>query len=421
LTRAAAASPPSLVAVFHPGTQHSWQTARALQTLGRLAFYATSIAYDPQRFPYRLERLPLVGRRLHREFARFTVPGIDPDRIETHGLHEWGERILARTGLKALAQRVDAMGNRSFARRVARHAAARGAGAVWGYDNSSLEAFRALEGQGIARILDVTIAPRRALNRVMAEVHEAWPDFFHAGQHAVPEYILERAEEELQRADRIVVGSPFVRDTILSESKGGIDSGVIDILPYCFDEALFADLPRPARRPPGEPVRLLFVGTIGPRKGANLLLEAIARIPASEASLTLVGSLDIPRQTFARYAERVAHVPHVPRSAIPGIMAQHDVLVLPSYFEGSAITLLEALASGLALIQSHNAGLGVTPDTGIMLEHLDVDAVEAAIRSAIGHRGQLLAWREAALIRALDFTFARYGEGLAGVLARLGH
>ena len=52
------------IVVAHPGTQHSWQTAYALQQLGRLKFYATSIFYQPERWPYRIERyLPAPLKR----------------------------------------------------------------------------------------------------------------------------------------------------------------------------------------------------------------------------------------------------------------------------------------------------------------------------------------------------------------------
>ena len=43
------------IGVFHPGTQHSWQTALAFQEAGMLGWYATSAFYDPARWPYRLE------------------------------------------------------------------------------------------------------------------------------------------------------------------------------------------------------------------------------------------------------------------------------------------------------------------------------------------------------------------------------
>ena len=412
--------PGAKVAVFHPGTQHSWQTARALQELGRLAFHATSIRYDPARWPYRLERLPVVGKRMHSEFARFRIPGIDPALVRTHGWHEWAERAAQRAGFPVLAERIDASGNLAFSAWAAREAKREGVGAVWGYDNSSLTAFRALEGSGVTRVLDVTVAPRRVLNRVMEGIEADWPDFVSPARRETLDYILDRCDEELRLADAIVVGSPFVRQTILDELGDPGLAERIHLLPYCFDEALFADVPEPTFRPAQKPVRLLFVGAIGPRKGAHLLLEAIAHIPPEMATLTMVGSLAMPERTFARYADRVTHVPNVPRAEIPGIMARHDALVLPSYFEGSAISLLEGLASGLALVQSRNAGLGVTSDTGIMLEEMSVEAVEAAILTLVGDRDRLLAMRHTATVRAEDFSFARYRANIHALLGTLG-
>ena len=92
--------------VFHPGTQHSWQTALALQQLGRLAWYGTSIFYDPDRWPYRIERY-LPGRlreRVHGEFLRFNHPGLDRSLVRTGGSAEWLERIANRARLRKLAR-----------------------------------------------------------------------------------------------------------------------------------------------------------------------------------------------------------------------------------------------------------------------------------------------------------------------------
>ncbi|QKG71924.1 glycosyltransferase family 4 protein [Erythrobacter mangrovi] len=409
------------VAVFHPGTQHSWQTARALQDLGQLAFYATSICYDPGKWPYKAVRFPgPIGAALHREFSRFDIPGIDPGRIRTHGWQEWGERMAARAGLPAVARLLDTAGNRSFAQFASKEAIRADASAIWGYDNCALEAFAKLNGGSIKRILDVTIAPRRVLNRIMAQLHDEWPQFFVSTRREIPPLILKRTEQELALADTIVVGSPFVRDTIISETPDPEIAQRIRVLPYCFDEALFAASPLPQARKQGEPVKFLFVGSVGPRKGAHLLLEAFLRIPEAEAQLTLLGSLDMPSATFTRYSDRVTHINQVPRSQVPAIMAQHDALVLPSFFEGSAITLLEALASGLALIQSQNAGLGGTAETGFVLDQLTIDALEEAILTTLSDRERLLDWRHNARQRARDFTYARYRQHIASLLAELG-
>ena len=86
------------VAVFHPGTQHSWQTATALQNLDRLAFFATSIFYDPNRWPYRGARYlpPALRKRVEAEWQRFDHRALDPSLVRTHGLYEWLERAASR-------------------------------------------------------------------------------------------------------------------------------------------------------------------------------------------------------------------------------------------------------------------------------------------------------------------------------------
>ncbi|MDR3407745.1 MAG: hypothetical protein P4L68_04525, partial [Methylovirgula sp.] len=110
------------VGVFHPGTQHSWQTARALQNAGQLGWYATSIFYRADRWPYRaVPYLPAeLRQKLMAEFGRFYHPGLAPDSVRTFGFHEWIERGLSRAGLRRLAGRVNIAGNTAFAKSVCR-------------------------------------------------------------------------------------------------------------------------------------------------------------------------------------------------------------------------------------------------------------------------------------------------------------
>jgi len=115
------------VAVFHPGTQHSWQTAYALQQLERLEWYATSIFYKPDSLPYLLERLPgPLGRRLGHEFSRFRHQGLDPQQVRTAGLAEWLERIVSRLGMRGAARRCSSRAHNSRATTTTRAAAAVG-------------------------------------------------------------------------------------------------------------------------------------------------------------------------------------------------------------------------------------------------------------------------------------------------------
>jgi len=405
------------VAVFHPGTQHSWQTAQALQELGLLAFYATSIHYDPDRWPYRLARLPgPVGRRFHKEFSRFAAQGLDPLLIRTGGSHEWYERIAMRAGLPRLARALDQAGNRAFARVVGHQIAKENPPILWGYDYSSLDTFREAKRGGMACVLDVTVGHRAMLNRILVDLAEEWPDWVSGHAPIATSAMLERFEEELALADVVLAGSNFAADTLRQHGSHLDLAAKLRVLPYCWDDSLFASQPVPRPPSPNEPIRFLFVGQVGLRKGAHLLLNAIANLPRELASLTLLGSLGIPKNTFARFSDRVTHIPSVPRHAVPEIMASHHVLVLPSYFEGSSVALIEGLASGLALIQTRAAGNGVTEQTGIMLEEMTVAALTDAMHSAAGDRVRLQAWRDAAQMESRRYSSACYRDGIAAIL-----
>jgi glycosyltransferase involved in cell wall biosynthesis len=409
------------IAVFHPGTQHSWQTALALQQLDRLAWYATSIFYQADRWPYLLERwLPgAAGARLAREFGRFRQPRLNPALVRTSGLAEWVERLATRTGWLTVARRIDSFGNRRFVRQIADELRVPQPFAVWGYNGSALTTFQLAREQGRACILDRTIGDFHAYNALMDQVALHYGEWFLPEERRILPAHIDRDAQEFALADAIVVGSAHAADTIRQHNAPDI-AAKLTVLPYCYDEELFAAMPAPAQIAADQPVRLLFVGQVSPRKGIHHLLEAMARIPPSLATLTIVGELRIPRAIFARHADRITYLPTVPRADIPGIMAQHHLLVFPSYFEGSALSLIEALAAGLAIIQTPAAGNGVTPQTGLMLARPDTALLHDALLDAIGDRHRLQRWRIAAQVEARRYSFAHYRDNIAALLADMG-
>ncbi|MEO0031017.1 MAG: hypothetical protein RIS94_775 [Pseudomonadota bacterium] len=406
------------VAVFHPGTQHSWQTATALQDLRALDFYATSIFYNPDRFPYRIEQyLPAKLRaKVHREFSRFEHRALDPDFVRTIGLFEWLERMASRAGHERLAVQLDRMGNRRFSRLLEREIRSDRPFALWGYNSSSLESFQVARAIGRTTILDRTIGDWRYFNHAMAEVFDRYADWFPDAYKAMDQFVIDRDDAEYDAADVILCGSKACAATIEKWSPVPGVANKLRVLPYCFDAALFENVPPPQLVSAAEPVRFLFVGQVGMRKGIHHVLEAIAQSPPSQAQLTLVGQMQITKQVFSRFRDRVTYIPTVPRAAIPEIMARHHVMIFPSYFEGSSLSLLEGLASGLALIQTEQAGNGVTPDTGIALQRPDTEQTLAAMLAVIEDRDRLNHFRTHAQAEARNYAFSRYRENIAALL-----
>ena len=244
-------SPASTVAVVHPGTQHSWQTALALQELSRLEWYATSIFYQPDRWPYRLERLPgAVGARFAHEFRRFAPPRLDPALVRTAGLAEWAERLAARAGWRGLAQRIDRLGNRRFVHQVARDLRKPETFAVWGYNGSALSTFALARELGRPCILDRTIGDYRSYNALMDGLAERYSDWLLPEDRRIAPARIASDDGEYALADRIVVGSEHAAATIRAHTSPEI-AAKLAVLPYCFDEALFGALPRACADPAG--------------------------------------------------------------------------------------------------------------------------------------------------------------------------
>src|SRR5258706_1618335 len=100
------------IGVFHPGTQHSWQTAYAFQEVGALRWYATSVFYDPGKWPYRVESVMpgWLAHRIHNEFARRSWAALDVQKVRQLGVAEWIEAGLYRIRVRSSVHAVNRIG-----------------------------------------------------------------------------------------------------------------------------------------------------------------------------------------------------------------------------------------------------------------------------------------------------------------------
>jgi glycosyltransferase involved in cell wall biosynthesis len=404
------------VGVFHPGTQHSWQTSRAFQDRNRLAWYATSIFWTPERFPYTL--LPWLPKgiteRITSEVRRFYHPDLNSDLVYTFNGTEWSMRVAHRLGFRRLAKALHGHSNIAFSRPVTRLLKKDPVGIVWGYDQSSLEVFREARSLGIKTLLDRTIGHPAVYNNLMDSIYEKYSEFFPSPQYRIDQRLIDRADEEHELATAILVGSAFCASTLhgkLSPTK----EPAVRVVPYCFDDVFFSG--GQARHVRGKgPVRFLFLGQAGPRKGIHLVLRAFEKIPKSAATLTIVGELQVPPKTFARYADRVNYYPTVPRPDVRRFMAEADCLVFPSYFEGAAISVYEAMAMGLSIIQSKHTDIMVEPDSPLLMHELSEEELLRCVNYVIQNRSIIEEESSKALAKASNYTYEAYSRRLNEII-----
>jgi glycosyltransferase involved in cell wall biosynthesis/peptidoglycan/LPS O-acetylase OafA/YrhL len=156
--------------------------------------------------------------------------------------------------------------------------------------------------------------------------------------------------------------------------------------------------PQPAPRaaatmPAADPVHLVFLGYLSARKGVPELLEALASpaLAALQWRATLAGGGPVDefraRAAALGLANRVTFPGWIDQPAASALCAAADILVLPSHAEGLAMSVLEGLAHGLAVVATPVGAHAevIEPDqSGLLAPPGDVAALAAALIRVIG-------------------------------------
>lgn len=181
----------------------------------------------------------------------------------------------------------------------------------------------------------------------------------------------------------------------------------------------------------GGPVQLLCVGSVTPRKGHQLLVEALGQLRALHWRLDCVGSLTRDPQTAAALAGRIETLGLVRRvrllgelgaADLAGCYQRADVFVLASLFEGYGMAFAEALAHGLPVLGTTGGAIPdtVPADAGLLVPPGDLAPLRDALHRLLtdaGLRQRLAAGAARARARLPDWptAAARFADALADV------
>lgn len=187
-----------------------------------------------------------------------------------------------------------------------------------------------------------------------------------------PAYIRDR----MQRVDRILAYTRLTRDLLVAN---GIGEGKIQVSPYGIDTAHVAGA-RSERRP-SQTLRFGFLGTLAPHKGPDVLIRAFRMLPPEiDATLAIRGSekgyepYAEELRSLAVYDARISFLGPFPREELGSVLAELDVLVVPSrWYENAPGVIFEAFAAGMPVIATDLGGMSefVTPGKNGLLFGLD--------------------------------------------------
>jgi len=194
-------------------------------------------------------------------------------------------------------------------------------------------------------------------------------------------------------------------------------------------EIVINGVPQPAQpraaRPAGTLRRVLFLGNLSERKGVSDLLQALARpgFDADRLETVLAGGGDV-----AGYQAKAAGLGlggivkfegWCDQQKVARLMAQADVLVLPSYDEGLPLVILEALAHGVAVVCTPVGEIPAVLSDGVnacFVEPGDIDGIAAALQRLLREPGLLeTLGRNGRALYERQFSLARFFNSVARI------
>ncbi len=329
------------------------------------------------------------------------------------GGYSYDARILA--GLRALgheAREVHLPGRHPLPDDAAE------AGARAALDALAPDQVAVIDGLGLPAF--APLAEALAARRAVGLIHHPT-----ALEHGAPEAEREalRARERLllPRLARLVTTSPLTAARLAPEF--GADPARIGTVEPGTDPA-----PRAAGAAAGEPLLILSVGALVPRKGHDVLLRALGRLTDLEWRLTVAGGARDPVHARALEAlveelalgNRVRFAGELTGAALEALYAGADIFALASWWEGYGMAVAEALARGLPLALCAGGALAelMPREAGVICAPGDHAALSRALRRVICDaplRARLAdaAWRAGQALPRWEDRAARFAAELA--------
>lgn len=159
-----------------------------------------------------------------------------------------------------------------------------------------------------------------------------------------------------RRADAVICPAEAVAEAMLREHS--IPAHRVHVVSNPVEVAAVREAAMPLERAPGDGPRFVAAGRLHRQKGFDRLLPMFAELPAS-ARLCILGD-GIEREALAQQAGALGIADRV---SVPGFrsdpwpaIAGADAFLLPSRWEGMPNAALEALALGIPVIATPEAG-----------------------------------------------------------------
>ena len=260
------------------------------------------------------------------------------------------------------------------------------------------------------------VVPARAVVTIHDIIHLLYPEFLPSRFAFL--YAQRMIRRSLARGDRIVAVSQNTKSDLVRYFD--VDGAKIQVVYNGVEDVFRQRLPEPElehwlRQLGIERPYLLFVGNPKPHKNLDTVVQAYARarrIASFDAPLVCVGNRSGSEFKIRQRAEhlglgdRVRLLGHVAAEALPAIYQGATLFLYPTLYEGFGLPVVEAMASGVAVVTSNNSALKeIAEGYAHLVDPLDVEGMAQAIAYCMGNSQHRAALAKLGLRRAEDFRW----------------
>jgi glycosyltransferase involved in cell wall biosynthesis len=281
-----------------------------------------------------------------------------------------------------------------------------------GWTHECLNSIKEAKARGALTIVERGYCHPLYSKKVLDEEYEKWG----LKRHPEGKKLLRRydhwhreetaAIEEFELADYVFVPSQFAKETFVMH---GFPEGKLAMIPRGADVEYY----RPAPEKKGSTFRVVFVGMLCVRKGVQYLLDAWKMLNLKNAELLLVGSVHEEIKPFLKKYD-MPNIKIVGFVKDPvGLYNSASIFVFPTLDEGSAKVTYEAMACGLPVITTPNAGsLVKNGEDGFLIPIRDVETLQEGILFFYNNPDAVREFGSAARKNIEPFTWDRYEKTL---------
>lgn len=266
------------------------------------------------------------------------------------------------------------------------------------------------------------IVPSRVVVTIHDIIHLLYPEFLPSRLAFL--YAQRMIRRSLSRGDRIIAVSRNTRDDLKQYFE--VDPAKIEVVHNGVDDVFrrrlsAEELDRSLRNLELDRPYVLFVGNPAkPHKNLDNVIQAYAKarqIHSFDAPLVCVGDRSAAEFKIRQRAEqlgigdKVLLLGHVAGEALPAIYQGATLFLYPTLYEGFGLPVVEAMASGVALITSNTSSLKeIAEGYAHLVDPLDVDGIARAIARCMSDGEHREALAKLGLKRADDFHWKRTAE-----------